>query len=167
MHTNDFNRVLVFIGLVLLAITASAGTLTGRVVGIADGDTLTILDATNTQHKIRLAGLDSPEKGQPFGQVCKKSLSDLAYDRVVAVESSKLDKYGRVIGKVLVNGQDVNLEQVRRGCGWHYKKYQNEQILDDRLSYIAAEESARASRVGLWTDNEPMPPWEWRAARRK
>lgn len=169
MRKSNFNLApgLVAIALTLLAFTASADKLTGRVVSIADGDTLTLLDATNTQHKIRLSGIDSPEKGQPFGQVCKKSLSDLAYDHVVAVESSKLDRYGRVIGKVLVNGEDANLEQVRRGCGWHYKKYQNEQILDDRLSYNAAEESARAGRVGLWTDNEPIPPWEWRAARRK
>jgi len=145
MRMNDFNRVLVFIALAVLTTTSNADTLTGRVVGIADGDTLTLLDATNTQHKIRLSGIDSPEKGQPFGQACKKSLSDLAYDRAVAIESSKMDRYGRVIGKVLVNGQDVNLEQVRRGCGWHYKKYQNEQILDDRLSYNSAEESARAS----------------------
>jgi endonuclease YncB( thermonuclease family) len=164
---NDFNRVLVFIALAVLTTTSNADTLTGRVVGIADGDTLTLLDANNNQHKIRLSGIDSPEKGQPFGQACKKSLSDLAYDRAVAIESSKLDRYGRVIGKVLVNGQDVNLEQVRRGCGWHYKKYQNEQSLDDRLSYNAAEEFARASRVGLWTDNVPMPPWDWRKARRK
>lgn len=167
MRMNDFNRVLVFIALAVLTTTSNADTLTGRVVGIADGDTLTLLDANNNQHKIRLSGIDSPEKGQPFGQACKKSLSDLAYERAVAIESSKLDRYGRVIGKVLVNGQDVNLEQVRRGCGWHYKKYQNEQILDDRLSYNSAEESARASRVGLWADNEPMPPWDWRKARRK
>jgi len=167
MRTNDFNRVLVFIALTVLTTTSNADTLTGRVVGIADGDTLTLLDATNTQHKIRLSGIDSPEKGQPFGGHCRKSLSDLAYDRQAGVESNKLDRWGRVIGKVLVNGQDVNLEQVRRGCGWHYKKYQNEQILDDRLSYNAAEESARASRVGLWNDNEPMPPWDWRKARRK
>jgi len=169
MRKSNFNLApgLVAIALSLLAVTACAETLVGRVVGIADGDTLTLLDATNTQHKIRLAGIDSPEKGQPFGQVCKKSLSDLAYDRVAAVESTKLDWYGRVIGKVLVDGQDVNLEQVRRGCGWHYKKYQNEQRLDDRLSYNAAEESARSGRVGLWTDLEPVPPWEWRKARRK
>ena len=167
MRKNDFNRVLVAIALSMLTTAANADTLNGRVVGVADGDTLTLLDATNTQHKIRLSGIDSPEKGQPFGQVCKQSLSGLAYDRVVAVQSSKLDRYGRVIGKVLVNGQDVNLEQVRRGCGWHYKKYQNEQILDDRLSYNSAEESARASKVGLWADNEPMPPWDWRKARRK
>lgn len=90
----DFSRIrlLVSIAFVLLVTSAHADTLTGRVVGISDGDTLTLLDAVNTQHKIRLAGLDSPEKGQPFGQVCKQSLSDLAYDRVVAVESSKLDR---------------------------------------------------------------------------
>jgi endonuclease YncB( thermonuclease family) len=136
-------------------------------VGIADGDTLTLLDETNTQYKIRLSGIDSPEKKQPFGQVCKQSLSDLAYSRTVAVEANKLDRYGRVIGKVLVDGQDVNLEQVRRGCGWHYKRYQNDQVLDDRLSYNAAEESARASRVGLWADRNPVAPWEWRKVRRK
>jgi len=106
-------------------------------------------------------------KKQPFGQHCKQSLSDLAYGRTVAVESSKLDRWGRVIGKVLVGGEDANLEQVRRGCGWHYKQYQNEQILDDRLAYNRAEESARAGRVGLWADRDPLAPWEWRKARRK
>jgi endonuclease YncB( thermonuclease family) len=167
MRKNDFNRVLVAIAFAVLTTTSSADTLIGRVVGIADGDTLTLLDERNTQHKIRLSGIDSPEKGQPFGQVCKKSLSDLAYDRVVAVESSKLDRYGRAIGKVLVNGADANLEQVRRGCGWHYKKYQNEQSLDDRLIYSKAEDRARVSKVGLWADTEPVPPWNWRKARRK
>ncbi|MGV8991277.1 MAG: thermonuclease family protein [Thiobacillus sp.] len=163
----DFTRVLVAIALTLLTAASHADVLTGRVVGIADGDTLTLLDATNTQHKIRLSGIDSPEMAQPFGQYCKQSLSDLAYDRTAQIDWQKLDRYGRVIGKVLVNGQDVNLEQVRRGCGWHYKKYQNEQSLDDRLSYNSAEVEARSSRVGLWADKEPMPPWEWRKAGRK
>lgn len=167
MRKNDFNRVLASIALAVVASASNADTLVGRVVGIADGDTLTVLDATNTQHKIRLSGIDSPEKGQPFGQVCKQSLSDLAYGRTVAVESNKRDRYGRVIGKVLVGGQDANLEQLLRGCGWHYKKYQNEQGLDDRLAYNAAEESAREGRVGLWADREPVPPWDWRRARRK
>lgn len=159
---NDLTQALAVIAFTLLASAAGAGTLTGRVVGIADGDTLTVLDATKTRHRIRLVGIDAPEKSQPFGQACKKSLSDLAYNRAVAVESKKLDKYGRAIGKVLVDGQDANLEQVRRGCGWHYKQYQNEQSLDDRLSYNAAEEAARKDRVGLWSDPKPVPPWEWR-----
>jgi endonuclease YncB( thermonuclease family) len=166
MRTN-FNRVLASAVLVLLATASHADTLTGRVVGIADGDTLTVLDAANTQHKIRLSGIDSPEKKQPFGQVCKQSLSDLTYGHTVAVEANKRDRYGRVLGKVLVGGEDANLEQIRRGCGWHYKKYVNEQVLDDRLAYNAAEESARAGRVGLWTDREPVAPWAWRKARKK
>lgn len=165
----NFNPAGVFAVLALSILTTAihAETLTGRVVGIADGDTLTLLDTTNTQHKIRLAGIDSPEKSQPFGQHCKKSLSYLAYDRVVKVESNKLDRYGRVIGKVWVENRDVNLDQIRRGCGWHYKKYQNEQSHDDRLSYNSAEESARTSRVGLWADDNPVPPWDWRQTRRK
>lgn len=165
----NFNRpgALVAVLLATFATATQADPLNGRVVGIADGDTLTLLDASKTQHKIRLAGIDSPEKSQPFGQVCKKSLSDLAYDRVATVETAKLDRYGRAIGKVWVDSQDVNLEQIRRGCGWHYKKYQNEQSLDDRLSYNRAEESARTNKVGLWVEKEPTPPWDWRTARRK
>lgn len=88
-------------------------------------------------------------------------------DRVATVESNKLDRYGRVIGKVWVDSRDVNLEQIRRGCGWHYKKYQNEQSLDDRLSYNREEESAIANRVGLWVEDQPTPPWDWRKVRRK
>ena len=166
---NDFNRVrvLVAIAITLLTTASRADTLTGRVVGISDGDTLTLLDASNTQHKIRLAGIDSPEKGQSFGQVCKQSLSDLAYDHTVQIDWKKLDRYSRIIGKVLVNNRDVNLEQIQRGCGWHYKKYQNEQSPDDRLSYDKAEENARMSRIGLWADNEPVPPWDWRKTRKK
>ncbi len=169
MTKNNFNLVGVFaiVALSILTTAIHAETLTGRVVGLTDGDTLTLLDTTNTQHKIRLAGIDSPEKNQPFGQHCKKSLSDLAYDRVATIETSKLDRYGRAIGKVWVESQDVNLEQIRRGCGWHYKKYQNEQSPEDRLSYNSAEELARANRVGLWVEEQPTPPWDWRHRRRK
>lgn len=81
------------------------------------------------------------------------------------VESSKLDRYGRVIGKVLVNGQDVNLEQVRRGCGWHYKKYQQEQNSIDQIEYSKSEKLAKDQEIGLWSDDIPTPPWEWRAKR--
>lgn len=160
---SNFTRILA-LGAMLALPAAYADTLTGRVVGITDGDTLTLLDTTNTQHKIRLAGIDAPEKGQPFGQVCKQSLSDLAYNHTAQIDWNKLDRYGRVIGKVLVNAQDMNLEQIRRGCAWHYKKYQNEQSLDDRLSYGRAEEAARAGKVGLWVETGAVAPWEWRRA---
>ena len=99
----------------------------GRVVGVSDGDTITLLDTTNTQYKVRLSGIDAPEKKQPFEQVSKRSLSDLVYDKTVAVEWKKKDRYQRIVGKVLLDNVDVNLEQVKRGLAWHYTKYKKEQ----------------------------------------
>jgi len=151
------------VGLLLaLACTANAETITGRVVGVADGDTITVLDADKVQHKIRLAGIDAPEKKQPFGNRSKESLSELAFDKTVAVETTKRDKYGRQIGKVLVSGQDVNLVQVERGMAWFYRQYQREQSPNDQRLYEAAEDAARAGKRGLWRDADPMPPWEFR-----
>lgn len=145
-----------------ISIQANADVISGRVVGVADGDTITVLDSTNSQHKIRLAGIDAPEKKQAFGNVSKKSLSDLVYGKQVKVEWQKQDRYGRTVGKVLVNGIDVNLEQLNRGMAWFYRKYKNELVVEDRLSYLHAEEAAHSNRVGLWADKEPTPPWEFR-----
>ena len=107
-----------FVFLFLLACSAHAETLTGRVVGIADGDTVTVLDANRQQHKIRLAGIDAPEKTQPFGDRSKQNLSTLVFDKQVAVEWKKQDRYGRTVGKVLINGIDANLAQVKAGMAW-------------------------------------------------
>jgi len=153
---------LFFALLVVFSNVALADTLIGKVVGVADGDTITVLDEQQSQHKIRLAGIDCPEKAQPFGQNAKQSLSDLVFGRLVTVEWQKLDRYKRVLGKVLVEGRDVNLEQVRLGLAWHYKKYDREQEPYDRASYSQAEIKARMSNRGLWSDPEPIPPWDWR-----
>ena len=104
-------------------------------VSVADGDTVTILDDTNTQHKIRLSGIDAPEEKQPFGQRSKQSLSDLVFAKGVTVETNKRDKYKRNVGKVLVDGVDANLVQVQRGFAWHYKAYEREQPAIDRKVY--------------------------------
>ncbi len=136
--------------LLALACTANAETITGRVVGVADGDTITVLDANKVQHKIRLAGIDAPEKKQPFGNRSKESLSALAFDKTVNVETSKRDRYGRQIGKVLVNGRDVKLVQIERGMAWFYRKYQREQPPNDQRLYEAAEDAARVEKQGLW-----------------
>jgi endonuclease YncB( thermonuclease family) len=104
--------------LLLAAQTAAADTLSGRVVSVANGDTLTVLDQDREQHKVRLSGIDAPEKSQPFGQRSKQSLSDLSYGRSVSVEWRKRDRYRRIVGKVLEGGRDVNFEQVRRGVGY-------------------------------------------------
>ncbi len=148
--------------LLALACTANAETITGLVVGVSDGDTITVLDANKVQHKIRLAGIDAPEKKQAFGNRSKESLSALAFDKTVNVETDKQDRYGRQVGKVLVNGQDVNLVQVERGMAWFYRQYQREQSPNDRRLYEAAEDAARADKRGLWRDAEPLPPWEFR-----
>jgi endonuclease YncB( thermonuclease family) len=148
--------------LFLVAITAYADTITGRVVGVTDGDTVTVLDGQKVQHKIRLAGIDAPEKAQPFGNRSKESLSDVAFEKSVTVETDKRDRYGREVGKMLVNGRDVNLIQVERGMAWHYKAYEREQSPSDRKLYDAAEDDAKAARRGLWRDAEPVPPWEFR-----
>lgn len=152
--------------LLIISSAAQAALLEGRVVGVADGDTITILDNNNTQYKIRLAGIDAPEKKQPFGNVSKKSLSDLVYGKQVTIDWNKQDRYGRTVGKVLVNGVDANLEQVRHGLAWFYKKYQNEQPLQDRLDYLHAQEGAETSKVGLWVEPNPVPPWDFRKSKR-
>ncbi|MDD3381836.1 MAG: thermonuclease family protein [Rugosibacter sp.] len=151
----------------LCAFAVNAETITGQVVGVADGDTITVLDADKVQHKIRLAGIDAPEKKQAFGNRSKESLSDLVFDKTVNVETDKRDRYRREIGKVLVNGRDVNLVQVERGMAWFYRQYQREQSPNDRKLYEAAEDAAKAGRRGLWRDIDPVPPWEFRHSKSK
>ena len=145
-----------------LAHYAHADILLGKVIVVADGDTITVLDDTRTQHTIRLSGIDAPEKKQPFGNRSKESLSNLGFSKVVTVDTEKRDRYGREVGKVLVNGVDANLEQVKRGMAWHYKAYAREQSLGDRVLYSEAEAGARRVRVGLWREEAPQPPWEFR-----
>lgn len=151
-----------YIALLFLLPVGALADVQGLVVGVSDGDTIAVLDDDKTQHKIRLAGIDAPEKGQAFGQRSKEHLSDLVYKKTVTVEGSKKDRYGRTVGKVLVNGVDANLEQVRADFAWHYKQYEREQSKADRVTYAQAEDEARAAKRGLWRDIEPMPPWDWR-----
>ena len=113
-----------FLLAILCATAASAEVVVGQVVGITDGDTLIVLSSAKRQYKVRLAGIDSPERGQAFGTKAKQSLSDLAFGKVALVEYHKRDRYGRLVGKVHVGNLDVCLEQIRRGLAWHYKDYE-------------------------------------------
>jgi endonuclease YncB( thermonuclease family) len=142
-------------------------TLSGRVVRIADGDTITVLDASNTQHRIRLQGIDAPESKQDFGTQSKKKLSGLIFGKDVEVVYEKTDQYGRLVGKILLEGRDINLEQVRSGMAWHYKEYEREQATEDRELYARAEDEARRARRGLWGDTNPVEPSEFRRAERQ
>jgi endonuclease YncB( thermonuclease family) len=141
---------------------AQAETLTGYVVKIADGDTLTVLDALKQQHRIRLAGIDAPERKQAFGTASRQHLASLAFRRVVTVEWHKRDRYQRILAKVLVDGHDVNLEQIRAGMAWHYRRYASGQLPADRGLYEEAEKLASLSAIGLWRDRAPVPPWDFR-----
>ena len=158
----------------LLAAGAHAAELHGRVVGVSDGDTITVVDADRALHKVRLAGIDAPEKTQPYGGEARRHLVVLVFGKPVVVSWHKRDRYGRLVGRVVLTVagtcgradcarvEDVGLAQVESGLAWHYRQYQNEQSPEDRRRYTLAEREARARREGLWRDAQPVPPWDYR-----
>ena len=160
-------RITLLIALIITHCFVQAGTLTGRVVRVTDGDTIVVLGLDNAQRKIRLTGIDAPERGQAYGTKSKEYLSDSVAGKFVVVVYDKRDRYERILGKVLLSGKEMNLEQIRAGLAWHYKKYQNEQSPADRELYSMTEIEAREARRGLWHDPEPVPPWEYRQTKRK
>jgi endonuclease YncB( thermonuclease family) len=154
--------------------------LEGRVVSVEDGDTITVLDAARVQHRIRLAGIDAPERGQPGGVRSKNSLAAIVFEQPVRVEWNKRDAYGRVVGTVWVAPPDADcrgrpecpadfdagLAQLAQGRAWWFRRYAAEQPADERARYEAAEALARERRQGLWRDGSAVPPWEWRQRQR-
>lgn len=151
---------------VLLVLTASeacrAEQIKGTIVAVTDGDTVTLLNLDHKQIRIRLMGIDAPEKRQPYGNVCRKMLSDLIYTKEVVADYNKADYFGRLIAKLTINGVDVNLRQISKGCAWHYKRYASEQSDKDREAYSAAEVQARKDKIRIWKDANPTAPWTWR-----
>lgn len=153
----------------LLAGAAGATTypaeteLAGQVISIADGDTLTLLDSDHARIKVRLAEIDTPEKNQPYGQRAKQELARLTFKRPARITIIDMDRYGRVVARVNVDGLDVNAEMVRRGAAWVYRRYLR------RPELIALEAEARDSRTGLWAlpEADRLPPWQWRQAERE
>lgn len=154
------------VAILTFSTSAIGQDLYGKVISIADGDTLTVLDSQQQTHKVRLSGIDAPEKSQAFGQASKQSLGDQVYGKLVVIDWNKRDRYGRIIGKVLLGSQDINLMQIQRGMAWHYKKYENEQDVEDRSIYGQAEYIAQRDRRGLWEDSNPTPPWDYRKSKR-
>lgn len=158
---------LLTLALALAPVLSWASTVNGKVIRVADGDTITVLDAQHEQIKVRLAGIDAPEKSQAFGSVSKKSLSDMVYGKIVTVVYTENDRYGRVIGKILIDDTDINLEQLKKGYAWHYKQYQKSQSPSDRENYNLAQEYAQSYQLGLWADKSPTPPWNFRKESRE
>ena len=154
---------LLLITTTLLFVTPSlADTLEGRVVGISDGDTLSLLDASKTKVKIRLAAIDAPEKAQPFGQKSKEKLSDICYDKQATVIVVDTDRYGRTVGEVVCGGTNANEVMIKLGMAWVYRKYDK-----GYLHLYAFEDEAKATNRGLWVDPNPVAPWDWRKVQRE
>jgi len=146
----------VFIAILFLALPAWAvDTFTGKCVGVTDGDTIRVL-RDGREVRVRIDAIDCPEKSQDFGERAKQFTSSLVFGKVVTVNIGKIDRYGRSVGRVIVDGKDISLELIRAGLAWHYKKYSDDPVL------AKAEEDARARKVGLWSMTNPTPPWDYR-----
>jgi endonuclease YncB( thermonuclease family) len=142
----------------VLAQAAIAAEITGRVIGITDGDTLTVLDEAQHQTRVRLAEIDTPESRQPFGNRARQTLSELTFGKSVRVVVQDMDRYNRTVGRVYAGPTDVNAEMVRQGAAWVYRRYNRDPSL------LRLEQEARVARLGLWAlpEAERTPPWEWR-----
>ena len=136
---------------------------TGKVVGVSDGDTIKVL-RDGKQVKVRLYGIDTPEKAQPFGQKAKKFTTNMAANKMVDVKHIDTDRYGRTVGLVTVYGKSLNKELVRNGYAWVYKQYCKESFCSE---WLKIEDIARKANAGLWIEPNPIPPWEWRKSKKK
>lgn len=162
-HQKIMRTLTHIIALALLgSVTAAADIkeIIGKVVGVNDGDTLTVLAASKVQYKIRLQGIDAPEKAQAFGEKSKQALSEMVFGKTVKVESRGTDRYDRTLGEVFVGTNWINRAMVEQGWAWHYIKY-------SKLAELSkAEQEAKQRQLGLWSDKEPVPPWEFRKQKR-
>ncbi len=149
------------LSLLLACQQKTSSTYDGKVVRIADGDTFTMLTPDNQQVRVRLHGIDCPEKAQPFGTVARQKLSDLVFGKQVRLEEQDKDRYGRTVAIVYNEaGVCVNEEMLKEGLAWHYKEY------DKNPDWEALEKEARQQKKGLWSKSRPTPPWAWRKAKR-
>lgn len=153
---------------IVLASSAALGAdIPARVVGVSDGDTVTVLTANRKQLRVRISGIDGPESKQRFGNRSRQNLARLVHGEEVHLDCYKADQYRRRVCRVHLGGRDVWLGQVRDGLAWWYRRYASEQTPKERREYESAESDARAGRVALWADKDAVPPWDWRRARRE
>jgi endonuclease YncB( thermonuclease family) len=169
-----WNRCLLPVFVTLIMPLAHAD-FSGKVVAVTDGDTVRILDDDSVEHKVRLLGIDAPEKSQPFGNASRKYLALMVAGKDVQVESAKKDRYGRLLGKIWVEPDDcpgcgktldVNLAQILAGMAWWYQDYARDQSAEDRERYKTAVNETRESKLGLWSEADAVPPWAWRRGQR-
>ena len=155
MHS--MKKILLLIVFLCCPLTAHAWM--AKVVSVTDGDTIKVFNVKYGQVKIRLYGIDTPEKGQPYGKAAGKHLASLIAGATVDIESVTTDRYGRTVAIVWSNEGNINEQMVRAGYAWVYRKYCDRDFCAD---WLQLEDKARSSRIGLWQEPSPIPPWEWR-----
>jgi endonuclease YncB( thermonuclease family) len=160
---------------IMLIMQVTHADFSGKVVAVTDGDTVKVLDGKRVEHKVRLLGIDAPEKSQPFGNASRKNLASLVAGKDVYVESAKKDRYGRLLGKIWVEPGDcagcgrtldANLAQILAGMAWWYQDYARDQSAEDQERYKIAVNETSARKLGLWSEANPVPPWAWRRGQR-
>ncbi len=166
-------RLLIIICTIFLATLVHADpVITGKVVSISDGDTVTVLQERakpdtmgldRTQHRIRLYGIDCPESHQDFGRRATKFVSDMIFRENVEVVQKDVDRYGRVVGIIYHGDVCVNEEIIRAGYAWVYRYFCKADVCQD---WLRLEEEARERRIGLWSHPDPIPPWDFRRGKR-
>lgn len=151
-------RLFSILGMVLLLVVTSsqAATVSVKVVGITDGDTITVIDHTKKSYKVRLDQIDAPERHQAYGNRAKQHLSTLIYNKTVMMDWTAKDRYGRLLGTLFYQGNNINYQMVADGYAWAYTKYLRDKI------YLDAQKIAQSRHRGLWNDEHPIPPWDWR-----
>jgi endonuclease YncB( thermonuclease family) len=159
-------RILLIFAAILPA-AVYADVLTGKVIEVQEGDLVKVLDATQAEHVVRIAGIDAPDLQQSYGQAARRHLSVMLTGMPVSVQLRERDKEGVVVGKVLQGSTDIGLVQLREGMAWHATKHQDQQSADDRRLYADAEAQARKERVGLWRERKPKAPWDFVKGKRK
>ena len=156
MRYMTFPAIVLVTGLLLAAPPKVTEEISGKVVGVTDGDTITVLVNKETI-KVRLEGIDAPESGQSYGTKSKQALSEMVFGKPVTVKKTGTDKYKRTLGIVMVGDVDANAKMIEDGWAWHFKKYNDE----ERLAKL--EDAARKAKRGLWADDTPLAPWDYRA----
>jgi len=152
-----------------LTINPIRADFTAKVQRVVDGDTVHVEDEAGKKFKVRLTGIDAPEKNQPYGLASTYHLRELLLKKIVLLKSQpkkgkpySVDRYKRVLAKIVLDGRDINLSQILSGYAWHFKRYQKQQSPKDRESYSQAELHAKKNNLGLWGEKKPIAPWKWR-----
>lgn len=168
-------RIVIVLAIVLVLTVLAAygraaggvmGDITGRVIRVYDGDTLTVQDAQGARHTIRLAGIDAPETRQAHGLIARDALRGKVLQRQVSVVVVDTDRYGRTVGVVLAGGESINLGMVQQGHAWLYRDYTSWMQADELQQWDRAEATAKRAGRGLWAAKRPLAPWSYRKARR-